>query len=363
MDHPILQSLRRIEPYLISVLGLTLLMTYPDNTGIATSAISFSQQQVTQAVILDKIRGHLYISLLLWEKGAYDLATTHAAHPEAELFPMIEKALRQPAGDIDKILKDALDTYAALVKAASAPDKVRAVYQTVLDAILMVEQKLVGDWMNDPTFQGAVISELLEGVEGEYAEAVSGRPIVPEEYQDALGFLTVAKIRYEEIDSMLKDKHPHKREEIVEAFRQLGNIFPSITPPPQASAPSQVKVAVDKIRAELREALGLPAEIAQTSSSSIKEIRIKVERSLEEYNVGKTDEAYELAVSAYLDGFEHIEGDLLQKDRELVETLERQFKELRDGIKATQSLEALKALSATIYTNLDKVEKLLQVQE
>ncbi len=360
MDHPIFQSLRRIEPYLILVLGLMLLITYPGNTGIATSAISFSPQQVTQVVILDKMRGHLQVSLLLWEKGSYELAATHAAHPEAELFPMIEKVLRQHPGNMNKIVKDALDSYTALIEAANAPDKVRAAYQTVLNAILMVEQKLVGAWMNDPTFQGAVISELLEGVKEEYTEAVSEEQITYLiEYQDALGFLSVAKIRYEEIDSMLKDKHPHKREEIVEAFRQLGNIFPSITPPPQASAPSQVKEATGEIRAELREALGLPEEIAQTSSPSIKEIRIKVERSLEEYKAGKTDEAYELAVSAYLDGFEHIEGDLLQKDRELVETLERQFKELRDRIKATQSLEALKGLSATIYTNLDKVEKLL----
>lgn len=320
---------------------------------------AFSEEGVAHAIALAQMEGHLRVSLPLWEAGDYTLASAHSAHPIAELFPIVEDELK--AKNADAALKDALNAYNAVAGAAGEAAAVKAAHQAALDAVAAAEQALVGALTSDPTFQGEVIHGLLEGVEEEYAEAVSeGKIVELVEYQDALGFLTVAKEHYEAIETVVKVEHPKEHEEIEEQFIKLEAAFPGVTPPEQTVDPEEVEERVDELVAELREAVGLGEAVAQSPAEIVTEIRQKVEHSLEEYKEGKTDEAYELAASAYLDGFEHLEGDLLSKDKELVETLEVQFKDLRDGIKSGKPLADLETLAGEINANLDKAEALLK---
>jgi hypothetical protein len=315
---------------------------------------------VNHAVALAKMKGHLQVSLANWENDNRQLAGLHAAHPVAELWGIVADELEEQGAASS--LKEALDTYAALARESENPEEVKAAHQAVLDAIASAEQALAGEQLEQPVFQGEAIRKLLEGVEEEYAEAVSQGQIAElEEYQDALGFLTVAKERYAAIETTVKTAYPRGYEEIEEKFAELGQAFPDVTPPAQAVDPGQVEEAVQEIAAELGEALELGEAVVQTPAEIIADIRDKVSRTLEEYAAGETDEAYELAADAYLDGFEHVEGNLLQQgERELMETVELQFKDLRDGIKAGKSRDELQALAAEIEANLDKVEEVLK---
>ena len=92
----------------------------------------------------------------------------------------------------------------------------------------------------------------------------------------------------------------------------------------------------------------------------VRDARTSTSAALARYKEGKTDEAYELAVSAYLNGFESAEPELAKKDRAMMEALEVQFKNLRDAMKAKQPVAAIEALVQTIGDGLDKAEKLLQ---
>jgi hypothetical protein len=361
---------KRIEILIILTLLALILAAC---TGLASPAVSesspaqeeapsptLSAEVVNHVVALAKMEGHLRVSLANWEDDDRQLAGLHAAHPVAELWAIVADELEEQGAASS--LKEALDTYAALTNESESPEEVKAAHQAVLDAIVSAEQALAGDQLEQPAFQGEVIRKLLEGVEEEYAEAVSQGQIAElEEYQDALGFLTVAKERYAAIETTVKAAYPRGYEEIEEKFAELEQAFPGVTPPAQPADPGQVEEAVHEIAAELGEAFELGEAVAQTSAEIIAGIRDKVSRALEEYAEGETDEAYELAAGAYLDGFEHVEGDLLQQgEQELMETVELQFKDLRDGIKAGQSRDELQALADQINANLDKVEEVLE---
>jgi len=325
-----------------------------------TASPRFSDEEVSHLVALDKMEGHLRVSLPLWEVGNYELATTHSIHPVAELFSLVEDELK--AKQADTSLRTALDAYTLLASEAGDVAQVKAAHQAALDAIRAAEQSLAGSLMSDNTFHGEVIRGLLEGVEEEYGEAIrEGQVAEIVEYQDALGFFLTARARYETIAASVKASHAHEHEEIEEYFGQLEKALPGVTPPAAAVAPSEVEVAVDGIVHELSEVLGLEAQTAETPVEIIAQIREKIEHALMEYKEGKNDEAYELAAGAYLDGFEHIEAAMMEKGaEELMTTLETQFKDLRDGIKAGKPLADIQQVASEINANLDKAEALFK---
>ncbi|HBY92973.1 MAG TPA: hypothetical protein DEP84_03255 [Chloroflexi bacterium] len=332
----------------------------PDPAAEQEVALPFAEEDVSHAIALSQMRGHLSVSLPLWEAGNYELAAAHASHPLAELFPIVEDELK--AVNADAALRSALDAYLKLAGADGDAAKVKTAHQAVLGAVDAAEQALVGLWVNDARFQGEVIRGLLEGVEEEYAEAVTDGKIGElVEYQDALGFLTAARQHYEAIEAEVKAEHPKEHEEIEEQFIKLEAALPGVTPPAEVVAPDEIEEHIGELVAELSEAVGLEAEATLSPVEIIAAIREKVEGSLEEYKEGKNDEAYELAASAYLNGFEKIEADMVAKGgQELMETLEIQFKDLRDGIKAGKTPADLEQLASEINANLDKAEALLK---
>ncbi len=345
---------------LLFSLALAACAPTPITSPTPTATPSFSDEAVNHIVALAKMEGHLRVSLPLWEAGNYDLATTHSIHPVAELFSLVEADLK--AKQADAPLRDALNAYSALAAQAGDAGKVKAAHQAALDAIHAAEQALAGPLMNDNSFQGEVIRGLLQGVEEEYGEAVQeGKVAEIVEYQDALGFSQVAHARYQMMADAVKATHAHQHEEIEDYFGKLEKALPDVTPPATAAAPEEIEAAVDGIVAELSEALGLKAPTAESPLAIIAGIREKIEHALKEYEEGKTDEAYELAAGAYLDGFEHIEAAMMEKGaQDLMTTLETQFKDLRDGIKAGKPLADMQQMANEINANLDKVEALFK---
>nr|WP_290666003.1 hypothetical protein [Ardenticatena sp.] len=110
--------------------------------------------------------------------------------------------------------------------------------------------------------------------------------------------------------------------------------------------------------AELSERYGFQV-VEASDTELLLFIHDQIEAAIAAYEAGDTDKAYELAASAYLDGFEHLEGTLLRKDPELVETVEVQFKALRDNIQAGAPARELEALEDAIEANLTHVRQIL----
>ncbi len=321
---------------------------------------TFTPEDVRSVTALAKMRGHLVASLVLWEARAFALAAGHSRHPIEELFATVAGRLR--AKHADAALKSALDAYAALASKPGEAPTIRAAHKAALERIRTAEQTLAGPATSDPGFRGSVIIELLEGVEEEYAEAASGGRITQIiEYQDAMGFFTVAQERYDTIAATVKARRPRAHAEIQEQFAALKRGFPSFaTPPARPADPKTVDEAIGEIAAELREALGLSKPATGGPAAYVAISREKVAQALKAYKAGKHDAAYELAVGAYLEGFERLEPTLLPTHRTLVEQLETQFKAFRDAIKAGKPFATVETLAQAINATLDKAQALLR---
>ena len=74
--------------------------------------------------------------------------------------------------------------------------------------------------------------------------------------------------------------------------------------------------------------------------------------SMDLYKSGKTEEAYQKALDAYLDGFEKVETDLFVKDKKLAAGIESRFGELRGAMKSGKSVDEVAALGAVIDGDL-----------
>lgn len=328
--------------------------------GTGAGGQTFSADDVAHGVALAQIEGHLQTSWLLWQTGEYGLSVAHAQHPAAELLPRLSDELA--AQNVKADLEAALSEYSTQAGEAGQAESVQAAHQAALDAVADAEQALVGDWTDDVAFQGAVIRDLLDAVAREYAESVAdGQVEEIAEYQDALGFLAVAQSRYGAVQSAVETADSHAQQEIAEKLEALQKALPSAMPPDQVVEPGVVEEAVAEINAELAKTLGLQETAPRTTDEIVTAIREDIEQALVEYEEGNSDEAYDLAADAYLEGFEHLEADLMQQgERELMESMELQFKELRDNIRAGKPLAEIQNVATAINENLDKVETLLQ---
>jgi hypothetical protein len=222
---------------------------------------------------------------------------------------MIEYTLRGTQAGVD------------LYKAGKAGEAYQAMTDGYLNGFEFIEAGLD---MKDKDFRIALESKLTEIRDG----VRSGKPVA-------------------EIDASMKD--------IVAGLVIAGDLLsgkvngpvkwaPAPTPAPAVAGTTPTAAASAPVSAALK---------------GVRDARASISAALARYKEGKTDEAYELAVAAYLNGFENAEPELAKKDRPLMEALEVQFKSLRDAMKAKQPIAAIEALVQTISDGLAKAEKLL----
>lgn len=332
----------------------------PTSQPAAETTPLFTEEQVRQVTALAQMQAHLQASLANWEAGDYEMASIHAGHPVEELWELVADELEEQ--DAAAPLKEALEAYEALAGEAGDAAQAKGAYEKALTAAQQAIEALVGtEVLEEPAFRAAVVAELLEGVEEEYGEAIEeGRIIELEEYQDAWGFLQVAQSLYEPIADEVKAAEDEAAEEIEEEFEVLTEALPAIHPPTTPIPPEEIKEATGEIIAELGKTIGLAEAEALEPPALVAEIREMMAKALEEYAEGETEEAFEFAANAYLEGFEHIEGDLIQRGhRELVEDLELKFKDLRDGVRAGKPQSELQALVEEIEQGLDEALNIL----
>ncbi|MBX3050194.1 MAG: hypothetical protein KF753_01900 [Caldilineaceae bacterium] len=325
-------------------------------TAAPVAGPSFAPETLKPAVALDEMAGHLYTSWQLWQVENYPLAAMHAGHTLGESLPQTEGAL--PAASADA-LKAALTAYQTAASAAGDQATVQQAYDSAIGAINTARQSLPA--IDDIRFQAAVLREVVATVGKEYAEGVdAGKLANIAEYQDAFGFLSVVRERYDSLSAAVQERDAEGADEIVAALQEVNEAFPSVMPGEPLIAADVVAESVNEIRAELGKIFELTDAAALSTEDIIAQVRKMTQNAVDEYTAGKNDEAYEEAANAYLEGFEHLEGPLLEKDRELVTTLEGQFKELRDQIKAGAPLADVEAIAAAINENMDKTEALLK---
>jgi high-affinity iron transporter len=109
--------------------------------------------------------------------------------------------------------------------------------------------------------------------------------------------------------------------------------------------------------------IGAPAQAADvTPREGVEELdrsRALVDRSLELYEAGEAEAAYEAARNAYLDHFEYVEIPLRVRDEALTLEAEEDFAILRNAIESGAPRPQVRATAAELRASLDRVERRL----
>lgn len=99
--------------------------------------------------------------------------------------------------------------------------------------------------------------------------------------------------------------------------------------------------------------------VTARSSGSLALARERLHESLAAYEAGRTDEALDLALSAYLDGFEPLEAVLSMRDSGLMASIEAAMADLRVAIGEGESIEEVGAKVAVLDSLFADAERAL----
>lgn len=207
------------------------------NVDLASNDIAYLTQ-------LGLMRGHLFVGHELYKAGHVGHAKTHMKHPQSELYANIKPAfsLRGARGFAVELsnLSDAVE--------GELGNKAVTIAYVKLIAAIAESELAVKKQSLAPAKKMKLVSELLRVAGEEYAIAVvDGEMQNAHEYQDALGFTTIAIA----IVSGISDSEASVKQAKEEALKQLALLkpyWPSLIPPETLStSASGIYVAAAKI--------------------------------------------------------------------------------------------------------------------
>jgi hypothetical protein len=284
-------------------------------TATSAEAIAFGEA-------LAQIRGHHLVSLLLYRAGDEKGAATHAGHPIAEILASVRGELDEHGGSLGSDLEEALQAGASAVADRRPPEELARVYDRAASVTRRAEEAVV-DGSGDPAYRGSVVAALLTTAGHEYEEAVgkSGVRLVVE-YQDAYAFVTEAERLYGDIEAEVRDAAAEEADEIDEAFERLRRALSSPRPPADPVNVLEVESAAELIGHELEETVGAAPGVVSDPEDVAAEIEDLLDELIESYEAGDAAAAAELSAEAYLENYEVIEAEVIDKAPEINEELE-----------------------------------------
>ena len=291
----------------------------PEAVGIDES----TAERIGFGEALAQVRGHHIASLELYRARDFDAAAVHASHPIAELLDSLRGELEDADPAIADELESVLNDAAEAIEARAPAGELQRIYATAAEVTERAERSVVGEGADDSAYRGSVIAALLATVAHEYEEAIDGRRItLLAEYQDGYAFSQEARRLYEHLAAEVEQVSMEEAEEIEEAFDSLGQALPAVEPPSTPAPLDRVEKPAELIGHELAETVDAvvltesdPAEVAEEIESLLAEI-------VDAYRAGEVDRAAELSAEAYLENYEVIEPEVIDKAPEVNEELE-----------------------------------------
>ena len=175
---------------------------------------------------LGLVRGHLNVGYDLFRQGDKAAARSHMKHPGDELYaPLVPafKARRAPAFDA------ALSRLATLVEGGAPQPEVDAAYAELEAGIAAAARGAEGVSLRDRL---AVVARLVRTAGEEYAIGVKdGEVVNAHEYQDALGFVRVAREVLRDAPTAERARAGDRVADIEKQLAALDRFWPSVVPP------------------------------------------------------------------------------------------------------------------------------------
>jgi hypothetical protein len=260
--------------------------------------------------------------LELYRAGDEKGATVHAGHPIAEILASVRSELDEHGGSLGADLEDALQAGASTVADRRPPAELARIYDRAAVLTRRAEEAVVGGG-GDAAYKGSVIAALLTTAGHEYEEAVgkSGVRLLVE-YQDAYAFVREAERLYDDIEAEVRGAAAEEADEIDDAFDRLGAALPSLRPPADPGDVLDVETSAELIGHELEETVGAAPGVVSDPEDVGAEIEELLDELIERYEAGDAAAAAELSAEAYLENYEVIEAEVIDKAPEINEELE-----------------------------------------
>jgi hypothetical protein len=284
--------------------------------GVSAEAIAFGQA-------LAQIRGHHLVSLELYRAGETKGAALHAGHPIAELLDSVRSQLQEHDPAVAESLATAVEEGADVIAKGQPAGELASAFHDAATATYEALTAVVGDQADDASYKGSVIAALLSTAAHEYDEAVGGNGVrLLAEFEDGYAFVREARRLYEDVASDVQAASNQEAEEIGEAFETLEQALPTPQPPRELAEPLDVESAAKLIGHELEETVGAAPVEESDPAAVVAEIKGLLDEIVSTYEAGDADTAAELSAEAYLENYEVIEAEVIEKAPAVNEELE-----------------------------------------
>tara|TARA_B110000967_G_scaffold206198_1_gene252356 strand:+ start:2477 stop:3061 length:585 start_codon:yes stop_codon:yes gene_type:complete len=172
------------------------------------------------------VRGHLHVGIELYKSEYFENAKRHMKHPKSELYSALIPTFEAKKA---KGFATELANLALSVESNEDFKIISKKYEILLNAISQNE-KIVSDENNTFNEKISLANALLEIAAEEYAIGIiNGNVENKFEYQDALGFTTIAKNILEETNS-LNSLQVSKKNKALGIINDLSSLWPSLVP-------------------------------------------------------------------------------------------------------------------------------------
>jgi hypothetical protein len=339
--------------------------------GNTISPSSFAQTNTTQSNGTDYVKFHSNIEQIIGhiEKAVYNkninnntLAYQHTSHPIEEVVSLITIPLNNTDPKLNGTYINELYALSNSVS-PTGPNNItneefgKQAQGSVDSSNKVIATVVPAKTLNSTDHNVTVIQDLLTTSEEEYGEGVQdGKITMILEYQDGSSFMDRAHKIFNDTKSIAKE-----RETISALFNNL------TTSVQQQKNSSEVEQIIGEINHELSESSSTAAANAtatatatneESSQGYISNIRSLLDQAMASYSANDATKAEELATTAYLDNFEHIEQPIGKDLSDQGESLLRE--KLRTQISSNASVEEIKQTISDINVVLDKAENLLK---
>ena len=172
------------------------------------------------------VRGHLHVGIELYKSEYFENAKRHMKHPKSELYSALIPTFEAKKA---KGFATELANLALSVESNEDFKIISKKYEILLNAISQNE-KIVSDENNTFNEKISLTNALLEIAAEEYAIGIiNGNVENKFEYQDALGFTTIAKNILEETNS-LNSLQVSKKNKALGIINDLSSLWPLLVP-------------------------------------------------------------------------------------------------------------------------------------
>jgi hypothetical protein len=310
----------------------------------------------------EMIKGHIGKAIENKEASNLELAKAHAGHPIAEHYTVLEPLINQTDPQLSGELKQSLTSLVDRVEDMSVlqfkleADKTLKLLDQAYSEVIPEAQN------NDIKFSARTVIGLVTQATEEYEEGVKdGKIVQVVEYQDAQAFVGRAEAVFNQIANDLTSQ---ERDVAQDQFKQL------VTSMNATNAPSVIDEKIKAVITGVSEGAGIAnanqqviimGQQSANISIYIQNVRDLLKQVSIQYQQGNHTGAETLAVTAYLDNFENVEGPLIQANQtQLKLDTEKMLRvELRDMIKNRVDQRVLDAQIAAIDAKLDQIAKAL----